>query len=159
MNFKDLIGCTINKIEVIAYSRVNGHDIIKKICSVKAPNLHDNLNLKSEDFNKIIFYVITSDQQYKKCTLYHWQDCCENVYIEDITGDLADLINQPIAVAEEVSNSFDDLNEFDENSLEWTFYRLTTLEGSVVIRWFGSSNGYYATDVIVKWEPWENEDE
>ena len=36
--------------------------------------------------------------------LYHEQDCCESVYIEDINGDLANLVGTTIIVAEEVSN-------------------------------------------------------
>lgn len=38
-------------------------------------------------------------------SFYHEQDCCENVSIEEVIGDLDDLVGSPIVYAEEVSNS------------------------------------------------------
>lgn len=48
-----------------------------------------------------ITFVTTEGERYK---LLHFPDCCESVYIEDIDGDMEDLIGSPILVAEEVSN-------------------------------------------------------
>jgi hypothetical protein len=71
----------------------------------------------------------------------HTQDCCESVGIEDITGDLADLIGSPLLLAQEV------VSRSNAGSTTWTFYTFATIKGTVTVRWYGQSNGYYSESV------------
>ena len=83
---------------------------------------------------------------------YHQQDCCESVYIDDVCGDLQDLVGAPLLIAEEVSNDeFEAAQHSDEysESHTWTFYKFATRKGYVDVRWYGSSNGYYSEGVSV----------
>ena len=85
---------------------------------------------------------------------YHSQQCCEQVYIEDICGDLDDLIGVPLVEAMETSNDTGSGSPSvvdERESVTWTFYRFTG-KGTVTIRWYGTSNGYYSESVslIVK---------
>lgn len=98
----------------------------------------------SESDDEIIFKT-TEGETFK---MYHAQDCCESVSLDDIIGDLADLIGSPILHADERES--DELligqRDFDD-SFTWTFYRLSTIKGTVTLRWYGASNGYYSESV------------
>lgn len=83
----------------------------------------------------------------KEYVLYHSQDCCESVSINDINGDLSDLIGSPITMADESSNSEEPRPSEYSDSFTWTFYKLATIKGFVDIRWLGESNGFYSEGV------------
>jgi hypothetical protein len=82
--------------------------------------------------------------------MYHDQDCCEDVQVEDINGDLNHLLNYPLIVAEESKDTEHDKEPSNGESFTWTFYKLATIKGFCVIRWYGSSNGYYSEEVSLK---------
>ena len=121
--------------------RANFEDLKGKVLS----------KIENIDNGELVFYTNKGDS-YK---LYHDQDCCENVSIEDINGDLEDLVGSEILLAEEVSN-YEPITEKDKRITEeinewgsctWTFYKIATIKGYVDIRWFGESNGYYSESV------------
>jgi hypothetical protein len=76
----------------------------------------------------------------------HDQDCCESVDINDVVGDLQDLVGEPLLMAEEVSGATEPDVEHSE-SYTYTFYKFATRRGYVDVRWLGESNGYYSESV------------
>lgn len=94
--------------------------------------------------NEEIRFVSTDGRVF---AMYHNQDCCESVEVESIVGDLQDLVGVPLEVAEEVNSEGTPAKDDYEMSFTWTFYKFRTIKGSVDIRWYGSSNGYYSESV------------
>lgn len=83
---------------------------------------------------------------------YHEQDCCEIVEVEDVTGDINDIIGSPILIAEEATSNENPqgVTKKYQCSFTWTFYKIDTAKGGVTIRWYGDSNGYYSERVDFK---------
>ena len=105
---------------------------------------------KPEPADDELTFIFTDGTMVKFC---HQQDCCERVYIEDVCGDLGDLVGVPLILAEEVVSHDPpegSPRDYHPDSETWTFYKFSTIKGSVTIRWFGESNGYYSESVHYK---------
>ena len=117
-------------------------------------------DMKGQVFTKV--YV--TDNKYEMIfendefifTFYHEDDCCESVYVDDITGDLDDLVGKPLDIVEVARHEDTMPQGMDlkkpEDSFTWTFYKFATIKGWVDVRWLGESNGYYSEEVDFKGE-------
>jgi hypothetical protein len=106
--------------------------------------------IKINDDKDMVEFFCETGETY---SMYHSQGCCESVEIEDICGELDNLIGSPILKASEDTNSEDNPEGVDKETIKyqesftWTFYNIATIKGHVTIRWYGKSNGYYSEEV------------
>jgi hypothetical protein len=93
--------------------------------------------------------IVTNQTTYK---LYHHQDCCESVFVENVIGDEKDILNEEIIFAEEDAgaNDPDWYDEHYNDSHTWTKYVLKTESASLEFWFLGESNGYYNESVSIK---------
>ena len=92
-------------------------------------------------------HVLLSFSDGSRYVMFHDQECCEDVGVEDVVGDLNRLVGQVIVEAREDTsgeNPADVPPREDQDSFTWTFYTLRTNLDTVTIRWYGESNGYYS---------------
>jgi hypothetical protein len=93
----------------------------------------------------VLHFVAETGEEFK---FEHSQDCCESVSIEDINGDLQDLVGSPMTMAEEVEGSQEPrVQDYPDESFTWSYYKFATSKGYVTVRFYGSSNGYYSEGV------------
>ena len=96
----------------------------------------------SEHEDEVVFTF--TDQS--RVMMYHSQDCCETVYLADVTGDFDSIKGSPVLRVFE--NTQDGSHEEGSyGSRLYTFYTITTFDASVTLRWIGESNGYYSVGV------------
>lgn len=124
LSFEALLGHTITEVR-------GGEKGSEEIIFVLAPHddIPDGLELK----------------------MFHYQNCCERVEVDDIVGEWSDIIGSPLTMAEVVTqdeNDSDAGGEYDY-SYTWTFYKLGTVKGYLTIKWYGTSNGYYSEEVSI----------
>jgi hypothetical protein len=91
-----------------------------------------------EKDSDVVHIYMSNGDHYR---MSHHQDCCESVWLEDVCGDPDNLIGTFITRAEQNTN---DATTDEFESCTYTFYRISTMAGLVVLRWCGTSNGYYS---------------
>lgn len=96
----------------------------------------------NEDNARLVF----TTEDGRRFVFFYEPDCCASCSIEDVCGDLPDLVGSPLVEAEEVSN-YEREAPPSADSYTWTFYRFSTVKGTVTVRWLGESNGYYSESV------------
>lgn len=104
------------------------------------------IDIEISSCKEFILFKFENDENY---LMYHEQDCCEWVSIDEIHGDLNNLIGSKIIIAEEIEGDTPVINDEYVDSYTWTFYKLATDKGYVTIRWYGESNGYYSESVDI----------
>ena len=90
--------------------------------------------------------IVFTTESGKAIKLYHKQDCCESVAVEDLEGSDSNIVGGKVWLAEEVEGK---VKITDWGDQMYTFYKIETDKGGVWIRWSGESNGYYSISVYV----------
>ena len=88
----------------------------------------------------VIFNLEGSNDYYR---MYHYQNCCEEVHIKQIDGELSDICNSKIIKAEKVTST----TKTPDGEESYTFYKIFTAIGDVTISWYGEHNGYYSVEI------------
>ena len=97
------------------------------------------------ELGKTKIYIYFSENEYIK--IYHQQDCCENVDLDDICGNTELEGAVFYELVEKKSNVELEAKDEYEESWTWTFYTIKTSKGYLDLRWYGASNGYYSEEV------------
>lgn len=122
----------------------------KQYTEFKFENLKGKILTKFEHYLGDLYFTDSKGAKYK---MSHDSVCCESVWLEDVCGDLNDILDQELLLAECVTQNLSnkELNQCEidntDDCAQWTFYKLATLKNSVTLRWVGASNGYYSIDV------------
>lgn len=106
----------------------------------KGKTITDTVGLRRDGNEIVLFFGAES------FSMYHSQDCCESVTLEDICGprDLTGAIFYEIV---KKTNKTDEPLPGYTESYTWTFYTIKTSKGYTDFRWYGESNGYYSESV------------
>jgi hypothetical protein len=98
-----------------------------------------------------IAFMFSDGSEYK---MFHDQDCCEYVFIHEIIGDWSEIIGKTLDSSEESTHGtpdgIDTTDLYLDDSFTWTTYIFAAGDKKVVVRWLGTSNGYYSESVQIK---------
>lgn len=81
----------------------------------------------------------------------HFQECCEDVSLLDMSGCWEDIFDKTVTGAAKFTYPLSDKEastvKADPSDAQWTFYQIETADSFIILRWLGSSNGYYGIEV------------
>lgn len=100
--------------------------------------------VEHNDDDEVITFTRTDGVQVK---MYHEQECCEHVRVEEIHGDLQALVGYPLTTAEVFTRDGGESEDGDDRM--FTFYRIGNERHLATIRWCGESH-HYSIDVTVE---------
>jgi len=100
------------------------------------------ITLKTDDNNyEQLIFKTESGKIFK---MFHENDCCEIVYLEDVIGGrLTDLLGETVVDVDIKTNSIKN-NKNTEIYIEYYFYEIKTNENTITLRWYGDSEYYSA---------------
>ena len=84
--------------------------------------------------------------------MYHEQECCECVSLEDFIffGFEDGNLPQGKVISVDIKTNSD--GEKGYETFTYTFYDITFPNGTLTLRWYGKSNGYYSESVDFCWK-------
>lgn len=125
---------------------------MKELIGKVFTSVEKNTNLRNYDDRDNKGSAIWFKNEDEFFELSHDQDCCEEVDIEDISGDLNDLVNT--SILDSYCSTSKGKTEWD--SCTWSFYIIRTVKGTVTIRFYGTSNGCYSEEASLRKYPISN---
>ncbi len=98
------------------------------------------------------FFTTTSDTAHFICAgmgefvIYHPQDCCERVCLEEILGEIpaTPFLIKKITETGDISGE-----GYGDEVVENQFYLFETSKGDFILHFNGTSNGFYGTSVYI----------
>ena len=100
-------------------------------------------NVDIGDRDEGVLFTCQSGKQFR---MYHDQDCCESVGIEDQSGDFHKLIGKKLVYVGETDGKS---GENDYGTFTDTEYTFKVDDHTVIVKWHGESNGYYSESVCL----------
>lgn len=111
-----------------------GHDVVVPIPWLLGFTLSA---VERDEDDEVITFTRTDGVQVK---MYHEQECCEHVWVEEIHGDLQALVGYPLTTAEVYTRDGGESEDGDDRM--FTFYRIGNERHLATIRWCGESHHY-----------------
>jgi hypothetical protein len=106
--------------------------------------------LKTIDVDPEKNKILLTTESGREIMIYHEQDCCESVRIEDTEGNWHELVGKVIVEATEDAQDGDEGDEWGLSHTTKTALTFKVDGATVISRWIGESNGYYSESVDIK---------